>query len=119
MASKFKIGDRVKCITADNGNCLTNGKIYTIADTSNEGALVVVANDAGTLTDYFPSRFALVPRVPETDLKQLDEWQLVNLRERINQKLIEKDWEEKRRAKLDVTRGEFEDLKAAAVNAPK
>lgn len=116
MASKFKLFDRVKCTNADDVQGLTKGKIYRVTEPVSS-SLVSVVDDYGSSTPYYPSRFELAP--PETPgLDELDESQLMKLRERINQKLIDQDWEAKRRAKLDVTRGEFEDLKAA-VNAPK
>lgn len=120
MSNKFKVGDRIRCIDATINGGITNGKKYTVEETVpglDLPGLVYIQNDSHQHVGYFSSRFELVPRV-EQDLTQLDYTSLLGIRDRVNRELRERDYAEERRHKTDVTRGEFEDLKAA-VNADK
>ena len=56
--NKFKVGDVVKCVNANNTSTLTVGKEYVLVEVNNEG-MVKVENDKGVDYFYYHHRFEL------------------------------------------------------------
>ena len=57
--SKFKVGDRVRCVDNKDYKSLTVGKIYTIVDIKFNG-LIFIVDDDYELCDYMDKAFELV-----------------------------------------------------------
>lgn len=55
----FQIGDKVRCINANNQGALTEGKEYEVANVRELDSITVI-NDVGEELLYFPERFELV-----------------------------------------------------------
>jgi hypothetical protein len=111
--SKFNVGDKIKCIESAF-DLLTAGKVYEVIATSSvcDSAFVKVRNDVGNVSDYFQTRFELAqPLLP--DLREFTLAQLRDLQFAVALAMQHAFDNAKTRRALNVTRGEFEDLKAA------
>ncbi|MDX0455513.1 hypothetical protein GOC72_18835 [Sinorhizobium medicae] len=62
MKQVFKVGDTVRCISANSGSKLTVGKVYTVLKVSSRQTTIAVEGIHGT---FFSERFELVPPAPK------------------------------------------------------
>ena len=59
--SKFKVGDKVRCVDASCSRDLTKGKVYVVMEESSNRTAVRIARDYdSSVRSYFASRFELV-----------------------------------------------------------
>lgn len=66
--SKYKIGDKVRCIDQGSNLFITKGVIYKVVD-FDDGIFVKVIDDNNTTTVIFSSRFELVEETPDVKRK--------------------------------------------------
>ena len=71
--SKFRVGDRVRCVDPGTGKYLTAGKTYVIDHLHANDASVYVKDDTSRVCDYYAARFVLAPPLPPRDLNPF-EW---------------------------------------------
>lgn len=59
--SKFKVGDKVKCIDTEGVTCITKGNVYEVSDVGRFGDDIVrIIDDNGYKVSYYDHRFELV-----------------------------------------------------------